>query len=332
MQSLLTAAVSNCLPLTAHTVLHLVWAKSNLDLQSGTVTYSGVPGHFSWWDIAPFWVLDLQTQEQNTQCPLHTCGRWGQSVGCYVQAVRDLDRKLSQTVSGSEQSLRRTSTETGLCSASWTQTHIQCYTHTHRTRTLFYKWSSETFGELTLTDSKIHDLFPCGLTWVLQQCDFLGTLGAQQNLSGCRPAHCWARGGGARKDVTKHWRRLHHVIPLEHGHAGETLVHDVGRVLRERQRGVNACDTQQDLLAKQVFRRMVVWQNFAWSPESLWPTPSQVKMKLTPWQQIVSAVAVRPKCLGHIASVLNQRFVFEVKEIVWFGSSTVQKVTSRVCV
>lgn len=36
--------------------------------------------------------------------------------------------------------------------------------------------------------------------------------------------------------MTKHGRRPHHVIPLDHGDTREALIHDIGRVLKERDR------------------------------------------------------------------------------------------------
>lgn len=61
----------------------------------------------------------------------------------------------------------------------------------------------------------------CGLTRVLQHCDLLRAVGAQEQLGASG-----ARGGGDH--VAEHGRRRHHVIPLEHRQGGEALVHDVG--------------------------------------------------------------------------------------------------------
>lgn len=80
---------------------------------------------------------------------------------------------------------------------------------------------------------------PHQLTRVLQHCDLLRTVGAQQDLCSLSPILCWARKDRSRNDVTKYGRGLHHVIALEHGHAGETLVHDVGRVLTKNKRDQN---------------------------------------------------------------------------------------------
>lgn len=76
------------------------------------------------------------------------------------------------------------------------------------------------------------------LTRVLKQNHLLGTVGAQQDFSGSGGGSL--RGVGAGSDVTEDGGRRHHVIPLEHGNAGEPLVQDVGRVLKDTEEELKA--------------------------------------------------------------------------------------------
>lgn len=67
----------------------------------------------------------------------------------------------------------------------------------------------------------------CGLTRVLQHCDLLRAVGAQEQLGASGGGGAGGAGGGG-DHVAEHGRRRHHVIPLEHRQGGEALVHDVG--------------------------------------------------------------------------------------------------------
>lgn len=180
--------------------------------------------------------------------------------------MRDLDRKVFQTVLGSVQRSRRSLTQTGFYSSSCTHMHgiflTECCSSFRSITTKINTWSFIIFnveyfiGSFSIwlnsycfkyykNDSNYfckHVFFHCvSLTRILKHCDLLRTVGAQQDLCGPWSTLWWYGGIASWNNLTKYGRWLHHMIHLDHRQCSKALVYDIGRVLEETERGILGC-------------------------------------------------------------------------------------------